>query len=115
MWSWLDDLADLTESQFMRGVDALVSWVKDFPPTIGQFRALCLESPPAYHQPFAPEPNMPLLERFAGKALTEIGRRELDKCQRIAAGRTDDPDLPTREQAIHGCRLHAWWGSSGWK
>lgn len=114
--TWKQGLEQYSEDQIKRGVQHCLNWRKDFPPNLPQFLELCLTVPPKSHQPFKPDPmgNTPLLERFKGKTLTEIGKRELDKCLRIAAGLTAaDPgneDLPTFEQAYHALRLDAWWG-----
>jgi len=114
--AWTDALASFTEAQIARGVRSCQDWRKDFPPTLGQFQELCLTVRPEERPVtrYVPDPETPLLDRVKGKELSEIGKRELEKFQRLMAGLTaKDPGnegLPTFEGAYHALGLGTWWG-----
>jgi hypothetical protein len=96
--TWLIALAPFSEKQIGRGVKSAQEWTQAFPPTLPQFKQMCLTVRPGEKPNFTEQrierekeaPNM--IEHLASHAHSDIAKQELDKMRRIMAGE----DVETR-------------------
>lgn len=122
--AWRDAILDLTEAQIARGVKACQSWTHDFPPTLGQFRELCI----TVRQENNFTERRIALEKQTGKTVESLEqlareqtndsptvRRAKAEMNALIAGRNEFEfegrtyPRQTREQAMHSLGLNARW------
>lgn len=123
--SWTDALQNYTEEQIARGVKACQDWAHDFPPNLGQFKQLCI--------------NTSGTNNFTDRrmALEKETGQTVETLERLAKARAGDSDLVarckaemaaimagrdtfeylgqsvkvrSRDKAYRDLRLHARWG-----
>ena len=112
--TWQDALADFSEAQIARGVKWCQSWDREWPPTLPQFKNLCLTVRPE-ELPNYTEKRMALekqtgqpvamLEHLARSAHSEIAQRELERMRRIL----NDEDVESFDVSYHNCGLGKRW------
>lgn len=112
--SWTDALSGYSEHQIARGVKWCQSWTRDFPPTLGQFREMCLtvrpeELPNKTDERIALEKRegkpVAMLEQLARFGTSEIAKREIERMRRILNG----DDVESFELSYHNCGLGQRW------
>jgi len=112
--TWEHALRDFTDDQIARGVRACQSWTKSFPPTIGQFKEMCLT---VHHSPNFTEKRMAqekafgkpanVIEHLDRVAASGIAQTELDRMRRIRTGE----EVETFDVSFHNLGLRARWAS----
>ena len=116
--AWMDALGIFTEDQIARGVKSCQDWTKDFPPTLGQFKKLCLtirheEKPNLTDQRIAREESAgkpdSMIEHLSRHATTPVAQRELARMKRIMAGE----EVETKEESYRVLELQRRWGPMG--
>ena len=112
--SWLPALLEFSEEQIAQGVKACWNWTKDFPPTIGQFRQLCMtvsNQPNFTERRIAEEKSTgqpsSMIEHLSRSATTPTAKRELERMRRILAGQ----DVETKDESMRILGLHRRWGA----
>lgn len=112
--TWQDALAEFSEAQIARGVKWCQSWDRDFPPTLPQFKKLCLtvrpeELPNHTERRLALEKqtgqSVAVLEHLARSATSEIAKRELNRMSRVLAGE----HVESFDRSYHNCELGKRW------
>lgn len=97
IYAWQEALRTLSEEQIAHGVNALSKWTEKYPPTIGQFRALCEA---------APRPITPALEYDHDRdRARRVGARELAKMRSLIGkvdrmARENPPDEALTQQLL---------------
>ena len=114
--TWMDALGIFTEEQLARGVKSCQDWTNDFPPTLAQFKNLCLtvrhEEKPNYTQrrmerEKAEGKSVSMLEHLARHAVSPTAKAELDKMRRIIAGE----EVETKQESYEKLGLIRIWGA----
>ena len=83
--TWAAGLRDLTEQEIATGLEACLKWEGDFPPNVGQFRALCRPAKPnrenagMYHCP----PSRQLTKQLSDEE-RQHGREWISKAMEAA-------------------------------
>lgn len=113
--TWRDSLADFNEQQIARGVKSASEWTDPFPPTLPQFKQMCLtvrpeESRNLTEQRIEREAKQgkpdSVIEHLARNATSPTAKRELERMRRIVAGE----DVETKEDSYHNLGLNRRWG-----
>ena len=93
--AWSDALRDFTELQIARGVKWCQSWTQDWPPTLGEFRQMCLTVRPEEIRNHTDRrieiekregKPVSMLEHLARHASSPVAKRELERMRRLDAG-----------------------------
>jgi len=111
--TWLDDLGDMTENQIARGVKSAKDWPQAYPPTLPQFRKLCLTIRPEEKPNFtdrrieSEKGEIKSLADFAKPRREDgpIAKREKERMRRILAGE----DVESKEESMTKLGLHRRW------
>lgn len=93
IYAWQNALATLSEEQIAIGVHALVDWQDKFPPTIGQFKALCKKDSPVTRP--IPEERRLTSDRKL-REIDEARARAILEMAKIKANAIDE----TREESL---------------
>ena len=92
--AWQLALSSLKEHQIAEGVKACQHWTKDFPPTFGQFRELCVAR---RHTPITPPPQT--VAQLTAPRGSDSGVAKGEK-ERIAAIMRGE-EVETKEASMH--------------
>ena len=113
--TWMGGLAQFSEQQIARGVKSAMEWTDTFPPTLPQFKKMCLTVRPEERKNVTEQriereakqgkPDS-VIEHLARNATSPIAKRELERMRRIVAGE----DVETKEQSYHILGLSRRWG-----
>ena len=116
--AWQMALAQFTEDQIARGVKSCQDWTDSFPPTLAQFKKMCLtvrpEELPNYTEKRmavekAAGKPIEMIEHLARSANSETAKRELRRMFRILKGE----DVESKDDSYHRCGLgHRWPGAA---
>lgn len=114
IYAWQGALAVFTEDQIARGIKACQKWTKDFPPTFGQFRALCLI------KSYAPKTEQPVKAiadlTKAKPGDSAIAKREKKRMAAIPHSPTgrepSDDDVEHFNDSYRNCNLQSRWGET---
>ena len=86
--TWAAGLAHFSETSIRAALDLMKGWEKPFPPSLGEFAAICRQYRPAV------DPNKQLTHHT--RAPQEVGERELRKMKAITRGEYPE----TTEEAL---------------
>ena len=111
--TWMDALGIFTEEQIASGVKACQNWTNDFPPTLAQFKQLCLTeiNKPNYterriEQEKTAGKSITMLEHLARHAVSPVATAEIEKMIRISKGE----EVETKEASYENLGLIRRWG-----
>jgi len=107
--SWSRALADFTTEQLGRGIRACENWQKNFPPTLPQFKELCLtvkhEKPNFTQRRMAAEKTS-VMGHLESSAKSEVAKREVERMRAIM----DGEEVETRAVSYMKMGLQRRWG-----
>lgn len=105
--TWMDGLGCYTEDQLGNGIAQCRNWNSAFPPNMGQFSKLCLDTlKPTYtdrriEQERKQGKSMGMMEHLSRHATKPTAQRELERLQRILAGE----DVESRRESFDNLGL----------
>ena len=103
-------LGEFTEEQIASGAKSCQKWTKDFPPTLGQFRQMCMEvtNAPNFTERRM-ETEIKSLTDFTKPCRADgpIAQREKQRIADILAGK----EVETKDESMTRLALHRRWQS----